>query len=39
MNESPQLPYGYPTSMLIALVPPLWFKMKDQHVMKAQAQG
>lgn len=24
-NESPQLPYGYPTMILIALVPPLWF--------------
>ncbi|MEL0300232.1 MAG: fatty acid desaturase, partial [Flavobacteriaceae bacterium] len=24
-TESPQLPWGYPTSMLVALVPPLWF--------------
>jgi len=23
--ESPQLPWGYPTSMLVALIPPLWF--------------
>ena len=26
-DDSPQLPYGYPTMMLVALVPPLWFKM------------
>lgn len=25
VNESPQLPFGYPTMILIALVPPLWF--------------
>jgi alkane 1-monooxygenase len=24
-DESPQLPFGYPTMILIALVPPLWF--------------
>lgn len=24
-DESPQLPHGYPASILIALVPPLWF--------------
>ncbi len=24
-DESPQLPYGYPTMILIALVPPLWY--------------
>ena len=24
-SESPQLPWGYPTSMLVALIPPLWF--------------
>lgn len=24
-HTSPRLPYGYPTSMLLALVPPLWF--------------
>jgi len=26
-KNSPQLPYGYPTSILLALVPPLWFKI------------
>ncbi|MBN08955.1 MAG: alkane 1-monooxygenase [Flavobacteriaceae bacterium] len=24
-KESPQLPFGYPTSMIIAMIPPLWF--------------
>jgi tetratricopeptide (TPR) repeat protein len=28
-NESPQLPFGYPTMILIALVPPLWFSMMN----------
>lgn len=26
-EESPQLPHGYPTSILMALCPPLWFKV------------
>ncbi len=32
MDESPQLPYGYPTSILIALIPPLWFHLMDNEV-------
>lgn len=31
-RESPQLPFGYPTSILIALVPPLWFKLMNPRV-------
>lgn len=31
-DESPQLPYGYPGSMLLATVPPLWFKRMDKLV-------
>ncbi len=34
MDESPQLPHGYPTSILISLVPPLWFRMMDKEVNK-----
>lgn len=34
MDESPQLPYGYPASMIIALVPPMWFKLMDREVEK-----
>lgn len=32
MEESPQLPYGYPMSMMLALVPPLWFSIMDEKV-------
>jgi alkane 1-monooxygenase len=28
-DESPQLPFGYPTMILIALIPPLWFSMMN----------
>lgn len=31
-EESPQLPYGYPTSMVIALFPPLWFAIMNKRV-------
>ncbi|MBL7776215.1 MAG: alkane 1-monooxygenase [Saprospiraceae bacterium] len=27
MDESPQLPFGYPASLLLALAPPLWFRV------------
>jgi alkane 1-monooxygenase len=29
---SPQLPYGYPTMMVIATIPPLWFSIVNKHV-------
>jgi alkane 1-monooxygenase len=32
MEESPQLPFGYPTSMVIALFPPLWFKLMNPRL-------
>jgi len=31
-KESPQMPYGYPTSMLISLCPPLWFKIMNKRI-------
>ncbi len=31
-DESPQMPYGYPTSMVLAMVPPLWFKIMNKRV-------
>lgn len=31
-DESPQLPLGYPTSILASLVPPLWFKVMNDKV-------
>ena len=33
-DESPQLPYGYPGSILLALVPPLWFYLINPKVPK-----
>ncbi len=33
---SPQLPYGYPTSMVLSLFPPLWFKVMNKRVPKDQ---
>ena len=30
--ESPQLPMGYPAAILLALVPPLWFKIMNSSV-------
>lgn len=29
---SPQLPYGYPTSMVLSLVPPLWFAIMNKRI-------
>jgi len=31
-NEAPQLPTGYPGSMLLATIPPLWFKVMHQRM-------
>ena len=29
---SPQMPFGYPTSMVLSLIPPLWFKVMNKHI-------
>jgi alkane 1-monooxygenase len=31
-DESPQLPFGYPTMILIALIPPVWFALMDPRL-------
>ncbi|MBO6793788.1 MAG: alkane 1-monooxygenase [Balneolaceae bacterium] len=31
-DEAPELPFGYPMMILIALVPPLWFKIMDKRI-------
>ncbi|WP_394748501.1 alkane 1-monooxygenase [Spongiimicrobium salis] len=31
---SPQMPYGYPTSMVLSFVPPLWFKIMNPRIPK-----
>ena len=32
LERSPQLPYGYPMSIMLALVPPLWFSLMNPRV-------
>jgi len=31
-ETSPQMPYGYPTSMVLALLPPLWFAIMNKRI-------
>ena len=31
-DKSPQLPHGYPASMMMALLPPLWFSVMDKRI-------
>lgn len=31
-DESPQLPYGYPTMIILAAFPPLWFSMMNSRL-------
>lgn len=31
-EDSPQMPYGYPTSMVLSLIPPLWFKIMNKRI-------
>lgn len=33
-DESPQLPFGYPTMIMIAMVPPLWLGMMNRRLEK-----
>jgi alkane 1-monooxygenase len=33
-DESPQLPFGYPGSMLLSFIPPLWFKLMNKELAK-----
>lgn len=31
-EESPQMPFGYPTSMVLSLIPPLWFAIMNKRI-------
>jgi len=33
-DVSPQLPFGYPTSMVLSFVPPLWFAVMNKRIPK-----
>lgn len=35
-DESPQMPTGYPGMMILALVPPLWFRLMHKEIEKYQ---
>ncbi|MEM8755071.1 MAG: alkane 1-monooxygenase, partial [Pseudomonadota bacterium] len=30
--EAPQLPYGYPLMVLMAMIPPVWFRVMNRRV-------
>ncbi|MBT8203933.1 MAG: fatty acid desaturase, partial [Eudoraea sp.] len=31
-EESPQMPFGYPTSMVMSFLPPLWFRVMNPRI-------
>jgi len=33
-DKTPQMPYGYPASMLMAWLPPLWFRVMNKEVVR-----
>jgi len=34
LEDAPQMPFGYPTSMVISMVPPLWFALMNKRIPK-----
>jgi alkane 1-monooxygenase len=38
-DDAPQLPTGYPGSMLLALVPPVWFYIMNKKINKMSSAG
>lgn len=38
-DEAPQLPAGYPTMILLAFVPPLWFYVMHRHIEKIKKEN
>jgi alkane 1-monooxygenase len=38
-DEAPELPFGYPLMILIALVPPLWFFLMDKRIPKSSLEA
>lgn len=38
-DESPQLPFGYPMSMILALCPPLWFSIMNPRVKQVEQKA
>jgi len=38
LEESPQMPFGYPTSIVMALIPPLWFRIMNPRVIRPEGE-
>lgn len=38
-EEAPELPFGYPMMILIALVPPLWFFLMDKRIPRSSLEA
>ncbi len=38
-DRSPQLPFGYPTSMILALCPPFWFRLMNPRIPKPMREA
>lgn len=38
LRDSPKLPFGYALSLLLTVVPPIWFKLMDSRVAEARAR-
>jgi alkane 1-monooxygenase len=38
-DESPQMPQGYPAMMMMAMIPPLWFKVMDSRLEKWKVES
>lgn len=38
-EDAPQLPTGYPGSMIVAMMPPLWFYIMNKRIRKLEASG
>lgn len=37
-DTAPQLPTGYPGSMILALIPPVWFHLMNKRIRKSEGQ-
>ena len=39
IDESPQMPTGYPGMMILATIPPLWFAIMNPRIKRIKEQG
>ncbi|WP_436515780.1 alkane 1-monooxygenase [Ekhidna sp. To15] len=39
IDESPQMPTGYPGMMILATIPPLWFSIMNPRIRKIKSEG